>query len=124
MSEDESDQEWKFSVDEFEDSSHPADSTASGDHAVAEDRETPSRGDTDDAPVAGEFAPEVPVVPEMPKLENAAMITLGSVLTILAFASVVGGAGFGLTDAVTVVVIVGGLGALAYGAFVRLTPDT
>lgn len=139
MTEDESDDEWRFSVDEFDDSG-PGSSGDAADDAGHNGREDSDFGDptadtgahTDDADdeydgegnVAGEFAPQVPVVPEMPELENAVFVTLGAILTVLAFAAVVGGPSFGLFDALTVVAVVGAVGAGLYLAFVHLTPDT
>ena len=112
--------EWRFSVDDV------GDSPANEDSSVAvEPTDDATAGDEkDDASVAGEFSPEVPVVPERPELENAAFVTLGSILTVIAIASVVGGTAFGLFDALLIAVVLGAIGAVAYGAFVRLTPDT
>lgn len=119
MVDDESDEEWRFSVEDFEDSATEA---AAADSSPAADAAVPD--EEEEGNVAGEFAPQVPVDPERPELENAAVVTLGAALTVLAVASVIGGPDFGLFDALTVLLVVGALGALTYGALLRLTPDT
>jgi hypothetical protein len=119
MADDESEEEWRFSVEDFEDS--PTEEAAV---ASASDRDATPATAEGEGNVAGEFAPQVPVDPERPKLENAAVITLGVALTVVAIASVIGGPAFGLLDAATILVVVGALGAVTYGALLRLTPDT
>jgi len=112
MSEEDRESEWRYSVDEFEES--PTEVAARGENDADAD------GDSN---VAGEFAPASPVVPERPTLENAAFVTLGAVLAMLALASLILPS-FGQGTALIVILVVGGIGAVAYGAFARLTPDT
>lgn len=128
MSDDESageaDDEWRFSVDEFEDSPNgdgdaPADGSPT--RVGAGERTPPGEND---ATVAGEFTPKVPVVPETPNAESAVFVTIGAVLTVIALGALVGGATFGMFDALTIVVVVAALGAATYVVLVRLTPDT
>lgn len=124
---DDGDEEWRFSVDDFEDPPPDGDaSTQTTAHHTNERGERPPDADepNDDATVAGEFSPNVPVVAEMPDLESAVFVTLGVILTMIALAALVVGPSFGTFDALTVALVVAAVGALAYAVLVRLTPDT
>lgn len=119
----ESDDEWRFSVDEFDD---PADDESPTARDPVHGDRSDGDGDADEEEegnVAGEFAPRVPVVPELPDAENAAFVVLGAIVTTLALASVVGGPAFGLLDAGLIAVVVGVIGAVTYGILRRLTPE-
>lgn len=109
MGDDESD-EWRFSVDEVgpDDESGDEASDADRDAAGESDAWGVTIGEDDDGPtvrvgdgagterlgedggnVAGTLAPETPVEPGRPELENAAFATAGAIFTALVLAAVV-----------------------------------
>ena len=80
--------------------------------------------DEEDGAVAGSFAPDVAVTPQLPARENVIFVALGVYLTILALAQTIPGVGVApaTIGLVTVLVAVGT--AACYGVLVWTTPDT
>ena len=74
--------------------------------------------------VAGSFAPDIEVVPQLPDPENVVFVALGVYLTILALAETIPGVGVAIETFVAVTVLVAVLTAVSYGILVKTTPDT
>jgi len=74
--------------------------------------------------VAGSFAPDIEVVPQLPAPENVVFVALGVYLTILALAETIPGVGVAIETFVAVTVLVAVLTAVCYGILIKTTPDT
>lgn len=96
---------------------------------IIEEAEPVSDGDEGDTQedgdaVAGSFAPDIEVVPQLPEPENVVFVALGVYLAILALAETIPGVGVAVETFVAVTVLVAVLTAVCYGILVKTTPDT
>jgi len=78
----------------------------------------------DDGAVAGSFAPDLAVVPQLPARENVVFVALGVYLTLLALAETIPSVGVAAETVVGITVVVAVLTVVSYGILVRTTPDT
>jgi len=74
--------------------------------------------------VAGSFAPDVDVVPQLPSRENVAFVALGVYLGILVLAETIPSVAVSAAMVAVVTVAVAALTVVSYGILVRTTPDT
>lgn len=106
------------------DRSTPADIIEEAEPVSDSDTHTDGDDQEDGDAVAGSFAPDVEVVPQLPKLENVVFVALGVYFTLLALAETIPGVGVAVETVVAVTVLVAVLTAVSYGILVKTTPDT
>jgi hypothetical protein len=113
MADDESDDEWRFSVDEVgPDETDASDGDGWSLTTVGEDDDGPTVGfatgadDEGGGNVAGALAPDAAVESGTPSLENVAFVTAGAILTALVFVALLRP-----LDAVTAGAVAGGIAA-------------
>jgi len=106
------------------DRSTPADIIEEAEPASDGDARVEEDDQEDGDAVAGSFAPDVEVVPQLPKLENVVFVALGVYLTLLALAETIPGVGVAVDTVVAVTVLVAVLTAVSYGILGKTTPDT
>jgi hypothetical protein len=113
-----------MSTDESDESTEEDDFVAEYAYATEADviDEEPHDGD-DDGAVAGSFAPDVAVTPQLPVPEHVAFVAAGVYLTILALLETIPGMGTSLPTIAVVTTGVAAVTLVCYRVLVWTTPD-